>query len=599
QLYDVGEHAGSTYLALEYLDGESLRERARREQLSLDEILRIVRAIADALVHAHAASVRHCDLKPSNVMLPRDGRVRVVDFGLSSIAGVGGTAGGTPEWMAPEQWRAEPITERVDVWALAVMLHQLVCRGAHPFGHAEDSAARRVTVLDPTRAPASLEGKVPAPVADLVRRSLARDPAIRPPATEWALVLDRVLSGQPAVPTGGEAPYRGLTAFDSASAHLFHGRDADIDGLLERLRDATMLAIVGPSGAGKSSLMHAGVIPRLLARERWTVIAVRPATDPFHALASRIAEADGTPEAERAERVVVLAHELRATPTLLALRLTTIALATNTRVLLAIDQLEELFTQGISAGDAAAFVAMLAKTSDEPSDPVRVVITLRDDFSGRVHGLRDVFVLRPMTAVELRRAIAAPLAHTGFKFEDEAIADDMIAELGGDANLPLLQFACRALWDARDTERRVLSRAAYVDLGGVAGALARHADRFLAGLSVEQRAATRTLLLRLVTSNATRRIVERSAVLADLPDGDAVLAKLVAARLVVQRRGDGDGAVYVEVVHESLLVAWGQLREWIDRTADQRAFLDELAEAVTVWVRRGRADGATWPEAEV
>src|SRR6185436_10228792 len=101
QLYDFGEHSSGLYLALEYIDGITLRDRARDSLLEVDEVLRHVRAIGDALAHAHLSGVVHCDLKPSNVMIGRDGRVRVVDFGLARTRETGDrSAGGTPDWMA-------------------------------------------------------------------------------------------------------------------------------------------------------------------------------------------------------------------------------------------------------------------------------------------------------------------------------------------------------------------------------------------------------------------------------------------------------------------------------------------------------------------
>jgi len=83
QLYDFGEYKGGFYLALEYVEGDTLRERVRAGTMALDEALRHARAIADGLCHAHDNGVYHCDLKPSNVMVGKDGRVRVVDFGIA------------------------------------------------------------------------------------------------------------------------------------------------------------------------------------------------------------------------------------------------------------------------------------------------------------------------------------------------------------------------------------------------------------------------------------------------------------------------------------------------------------------------------------
>ncbi|MCK6551254.1 protein kinase, partial [Myxococcota bacterium] len=271
-IYAVGAHRGRPYLALEYLDGESLRDRLAREHLTVDESLRIARAVADALVHAHAAGVLHCDLKPGNVMLPSDGRPRVVDFGLAA-EGSGAIArgiAGTPAYMAPEQWLLEPLTDRVDVWALGVLLHECLL-GLHPFEPWTDKDGLRAHVLDPTHPipPLARDG-VPPEVARLVASALDRDPLRRPSAVECKAVLDRALSSGPGLGTA-EAPFRGLLAFEASHAQVFFGRDAELDAFLERLRHEPVLPIIGPSGVGKSSFLHAGVVARLASRERCVV----------------------------------------------------------------------------------------------------------------------------------------------------------------------------------------------------------------------------------------------------------------------------------------------------------------------------------------
>src|SRR5262249_8674415 len=155
-----------------------------------------------------------------------------------------------------------------------------------------------------------------------------------------------------------DGPFRGLASFDERHARCFFGREAEIDAFVERLRSTALLPVVGPSGAGKSSFVFAGVIPRLRARGRWTILSLRPGADPFDALARRVREA-GAPEAadSLAERRA-LAGELRSIPTMLAVRLATLASATGTRMLVAIDQLEELFTHGAPDTDVAAFLRL-------------------------------------------------------------------------------------------------------------------------------------------------------------------------------------------------------------------------------------------------
>ena len=602
QIHDIGRHGNLAYLALEYVEGVSLRDRLRRGPLSADESLRILRAIVEALCHAHAAvpSVIHCDLKPGNVMLAADGRVRVVDFGLAIVRSVAATdvpTGGTPDWMAPEQWREEPVSDRTDVWALAVIAHELLT-GAHPFGPASRADVRRLQVLDGALQLRPLASSI---VSDRIRAhlvgSLSLDPQVRPTARDWFLALDDALTGASSAVVA-EAPFRGLAAFDERHAALFFGREADVDAFMERLRERPTVPIVGPSGVGKSSFLRAGVIPRLRARGGWTIILLRPGAQPFAAVANRLlAAVDDRPDTAAAAE---LADALRETPSLLAVRLATIAAVHGGQVLFAIDQLEELFTQGCAAREVERFVAMLAAL-DDAAEPARITYTLRDDFLGHVPGVRDVFVVRRLGVAELRRTITAPLDRLGYQFDNPAIVDDMLAETGAALiDLPLVQFACRALWDARDQEHRLLLASAYRAQGGVTGALARHADHLIDAMTAAEQRISRDLLGRLVVGDHARRIVERDALLDGLPAGaDAVLDRLVGGRLLAQHRPAGADSFSVELAHESLLVNWGHLRRWLEDSGEERRLLHELDEATSIWERRGHRDGDVLPEAQV
>ncbi|MDP7111325.1 MAG: serine/threonine-protein kinase, partial [Myxococcota bacterium] len=154
-IHGVGEHDGQPYLALEYLEGRSLRARLRESRPPLREAARAALAIAAALAEAHANGVLHRDLKPDNVFLPNDGRIRVVDFGLARVrsqddAGTvrrqgasaeydpdqrpeaGAAIYGTPSHMAPELWFGRIATGAADVWALGMILHELFT-DQHPY----------------------------------------------------------------------------------------------------------------------------------------------------------------------------------------------------------------------------------------------------------------------------------------------------------------------------------------------------------------------------------------------------------------------------------------------------------------------------------
>jgi len=173
-VHDVDVSADPPHVVLELLRGETLAGRLRRGPMPLDEALHVAIEVARALDHAHAVGVIHRDLKPSNVFLASDGRVKVLDFGLAQVLGSpGAPLGGTPAYMAPEQWRGEAQDARVDVFAAAVMLHESLC-GRLPYA----MVAGRSQALEPGAPPDVPPGASRA-LARLLARALERDPAER------------------------------------------------------------------------------------------------------------------------------------------------------------------------------------------------------------------------------------------------------------------------------------------------------------------------------------------------------------------------------------------------------------------------------------
>ncbi|HET7826589.1 MAG TPA: protein kinase, partial [Anaeromyxobacter sp.] len=173
-LFDVGRCDHGPYLVLELLRGTTLHERSGRGPLPVPEAVRVATEIARALGYAHGQGVVHRDLKPSNVFLCDDGRVKLLDFGMAHAFGRRRVSGGTPAYMAPEQWREAPEDERSDVYALGVMLFEMLT-GVLPFpGDLHGDATR-----SPRRAP-SLEVPASGALAELVGRLLEKDPTARP-----------------------------------------------------------------------------------------------------------------------------------------------------------------------------------------------------------------------------------------------------------------------------------------------------------------------------------------------------------------------------------------------------------------------------------
>ncbi len=668
-IYAVGEHRGRPYVALEYLEGQTLRLRMKEERLGVSDIVRVGIAIVEALQEAHRNHILHRDLKPENVMIPRDGRIRVVDFGLAKAfaaspelrQGLTDAAGdgedeeqafvshaggfhGTPAYMAPEQWTGEECSASTDVWAFGMLLHELLS-GRHPFaGMLPFEMARRVTTqpIPPVRA----EG-VPSALGQLVLRCLEQDSERRPSVATLLEELQQLAaSGRPRR-LGGQPPFRGLMACDENDAYRFVGRDGEIGSFLERLREEPVLPVIGPSGAGKSSFVMAGVVPRLREQGRWVVLRMRPGRSPMRSLASclsgpatreprvELGKEGSSSSAERpAERVAPgasprqlyldeeqLAEDLSGSPARLALRMLQMAERLQARVLLFVDQLEELYTLVPDKRLRSTFMEALCLAADDPHSPVRVIFTLRDDFLVRLaegpaarEALGKAVVLRSPGPDDLREILTLPVTLAGYSYDDPDLVDEMVAAvLHEQAALPMLQVAGQMLWDSRDGRQRKLLRSAYDEMGGVAGALAHHASGVLQGLNAHQERLAREILLRLVTPEGTRRVLSHAHLLEGLEfSAKEVLDRLIGGRLVIARQVRGslvtrsEAGVTLdtsalslrnaetELVHESLIRNWDRLRRWLDESRDEVSFLEETQQAAELWIRRGRRDSEVW-----
>lgn len=435
----------------------------------------------------------------------------------------------------------------------------------------------------------------------------------------WSDLRGQWLLDSPERPDVAEpqSPFRGLAAFRPQDSEFYFGREHEANDVRNLLLRLTFIAVVGPSGSGKSSFVQAGVIAPLPAD--WQSAHVRPGTEPLTALASLLAglrvgrvrvgraitaEPDA-PDSRVSGRAMEAIHSLlRDRPEHFGEAVREYARRHAAQVIVFADQLEELFTLGADPDEQRAFSCALMSAARAPSDPVRVIVAVRDDFlarAGQVSGFRGrlgraVTLLGTPDVDQLRRIITEPVRRSGYKFDEPAVIDDILAEVAGHSgSLPLLSFAAAELWSLRDRHFKKLTRGAYESIGGVVGALARYAERELESMSAGEQRLVREVFRQLVTGEGTRAVVSRTELLSALDDetaGAQVIERLLAARLLVS--GDQEHGDHIEIVHEALLAEWPRLVEWQREDSQSARMRDQIRAAAKQWADRGRPSGLLW-----
>ena len=459
----------------------------------------------------------------------------------------------------------------------------------------------------------------------------------------------------------GHNPYPGLRPFRADEAHLFFGRESQVDAMVDRLAAAGFLAVVGSSGCGKSSLVTCGLRPALQrglmsgAGSAWRIASFRPGANPVNALAQALAcpgvlfdappaAALGAAAAVAVPRDALVEATLRLSKRGLIDLLEQARLPGGTKLLLVVDQFEELFRYGALAGadkrgaqDAVCLVNLLLEAANDDNCPVYVVLTMRSDFLGdctQFSGLAEAinagqYLVPRLTRDERRLAIAGPAAVAGAVISPTLLTR-LVNDVGDNPDqLSILQHALNRTWyvwaleykaaasSARqdddcaspDAKRlrpdassgrpdanslRPLALTDYEAIGTMAHALDLHAERALAELPDAPAQALAERVFKALTDRAADpRGVRRPTRYDTLCAITQATPEAVAAVVHVFRKPSrsflmppaGEALApdtVLDISHESLMRVWDRLRRWTDDEAQSAQRYRRLAETAAL-----------------
>jgi energy-coupling factor transporter ATP-binding protein EcfA2 len=412
-------------------------------------------------------------------------------------------------------------------------------------------------------------------------------------------------------------PYQGLFAFRETDSHFFFGREEVVKVLKERVEKTSLQAIVGASGSGKSSVVFAGLVPEF-RKQDWLIQDFRPGRNPYRNLARALLKLQGK-ENPTTKEISDLGNSLEKGETKLLDALDdTLEQNPNATLLLIADQFEELFTiseanlsdavihteasqdkesseETAKAFDPKPFIDQLLASTRQDGSRFHLLLTLRADFMGRASSHRafadalnhesTLYTLGPMNSQELQAAIEKPAEKQGVSLE-EGLSERILQEVARqEGSLPLLEFALSELWQKQDNG--ILTHHAYDSIGGVEGALARHADATYNSLKPAERTLAQRVFLQLVYPGAGQEDTRRVASYQELKDVWQVVNTLANKRLLVTDESEGQQTA--EVIHEALIRRWGKLREWMNDHRAFRTWQERLRQDVKLWQGKDKA----------
>ncbi len=389
-----------------------------------------------------------------------------------------------------------------------------------------------------------------------------------------------------------------MKSFEEKHSDLFFGRKALTEKLSQFVCQHPLTVVLGASGTGKSSLVKAGLIPYLKEKNQWRIVSpMRPGEFPLKAL-NKIFNKLLSQQALSDFSIINPTVEQKA-DSLSDKIAEIVALNPQSKLLLVVDQTEELLTICRDERERDSFLNLLARWLAKYPQQLRIVLTLRSDFEPQLRNLalesswqKSRFIVPAMTRDELRQAIEEPASARVMYFEPHSLVEQLIDEVAQmPGALPLLSFALSELYlkylrKFREGKRdkRAITQQDYQEIGGVVQSLTQRADSEYEELIKQEQAYAQTIrhvMLRMIAVGGGE-LARRRVLLSELeypePENERVkevIRRFSTVRLLVEGQ-DADGNPYVEPAHDALVRGWGKIKYWLGEK-------QEVVEPVSWW----------------
>jgi WD40 repeat protein len=410
-------------------------------------------------------------------------------------------------------------------------------------------------------------------------------------------------------------PFPGLRPFAPEESDLFFGREEESEEVLGKLIKNRFVTVIGASGSGKSSLIYCGVLPKVRNQKmkgssRWRIISFRPGNDPFGNLADAISEDVSDSGSDKVDRNTIIS-EFHSNPEGIAATLKKFLINTDEKVLLVVDQFEELFRySSLGKADAmitpaARFVDFMVNAVNQSAIDVFTIVTMRSDFIGECahyQGLTQLinnsnYLVPHMGRDNYREAIEGPVKYAGATI-DPKLVEILLNDIGDRTDqLPVLQHAMMRTWNhwrELDETDNPISKTDYDSVGTMSDAMSLHANEAYEELSLRGKEICEMMFKTITEKGSDNKGLRHPSGVETIKSIAAcsseelfeVVEKFrVPSRSFITPRQNVplDNESIIDLSHESLMRLWDRLREWVDDEASSVQMYLRLSEASAMY----------------